>query len=151
MKEVQKGINERTFAVEMSCSLGPGDKMLPLTDIADAKTFDETTIDAESNQGKVLMIDFWATWCPPCQKPMKHNDDMLAKHPEWEGKVRIIGLSIDKEADKVMPHVEKHGYQRVEHFVRAASDCSQVYSVNGVPHIVLVDQNGIIQYKGHPA
>jgi len=81
--------------------------MKPLVGVADAKTFNETNIEHEGN---VIMLDFWATWCPPCQKPMKANDEMLKRHPEWAGKVRIIGVSIDQEQDKVMPHVEKHGY-----------------------------------------
>merc|ERR1711907_267186 len=55
------------------------------------------------NEGEVILLDFWATWCPPCQKPMAHNQEMLEKREkDWAGKVRIIGLSIDKEADAVV-------------------------------------------------
>lgn len=98
------------------------------------------------------MLDFWATWCPPCQKPMAHNQEMLEKREkDWAGKVRIIGLSIDKEADAVVKHVEAKGWNKVEHYHRADSNCSEVYSVQGVPHVMLIDQNGKIVFKGHPA
>lgn len=49
-----------------------------------------------------------------------------------------------------MPHVKKHGYERVEHYLRASSTCDDDYGVEGVPHVVLVDKKGIIQYIGHP-
>ena len=56
-----------------------------------------TTIKHEP--GQVILLDFWATWCPPCQKPMAHNQEMLEKHAalgDWKN-VRIIGLSRDQD------------------------------------------------------
>jgi len=98
------------------------------------------------------LIDFWATWCPPCQTPMQHNVDMLAKRgEEWKDKARIIGLSIDQTKDAVNKHVADKKWESVEHFHRSESDCSKVYSVNGVPHVMLVDKEGKIAFKGHPA
>lgn len=71
---------------------------------------------------------------------------------EWkDAKVRIIGLSIDQGRQAVLDHVNKEKWTSVEHFHRAKSDCSQVYGVRGVPHVMLVDQEGTIVFKGHPA
>ena len=54
----------------------------------------ETNI--EHVQGQVILYDFWATWCGPCQKPMAHNQEMLSHNKEtWGDRVRIIGLSLD--------------------------------------------------------
>ena len=53
-----------------------------------------------------MLIDFWATWCPPCQAPMAHNQEMLEHHAErWGDRVRIIGISIDKSPEAVVKHV----------------------------------------------
>jgi len=77
---------------------------------------------------------------------------MLEKRgADWAGKVRIIGLSIDNAAEAVVKHVEAKGWKAIEHYHRAGSDCSQVYGVNGVPHVMLIDTQGTIAFKGHPA
>jgi len=102
--------------------------------------------------GEVWLIDFWATWCPPCQKPMQHNEDMLTKRgAEWGDKVKIIGISIDQSADAVVKHVEAKDWKRPIHYHRAGSKCSDVYQVRGVPHVMLLDTTGKIVFKGHPA
>lgn len=100
-----------------------------------------------------MMIDFWATWCPPCQTPMQHNQDMLTENAEkWAGgKVKIIGLSIDKDAKTVKTHITNKGWTSPIHYHRAKSNCSEVYKVSGVPHVLIVDTKGKIVFKGHPA
>jgi thiol-disulfide isomerase/thioredoxin len=139
--KLRQGVSQRSCVCDVSCTLGVGTPMVPLVDVANAKSFDETTLE---HDGKVWLIDFWATWCPPCQAPMKHNDQMLEKHADWKDQVRILGISIDQESHKVMPHVEKFGYGRVEHYLKASSQCDKDYGVQGVPHVALVDKKGVI-------
>jgi len=111
-----------------------------------------TKVSIEHIPGKVMFIDFWATWCPPCQRPMQHNQDMLNEHgATWGENVQIIGLSIDKDAPTVVNHVNNKGWTSVKHYHRAGSDCSEVYGVRGVPHVMILDKEGKIAFKGHPA
>merc|ERR1712146_12977 len=77
---------------------------------------------------------------------------MLTKNAAvWGDKVKIIGISIDKTADAVVKHVEAKGWSLPVHYHRANSECSKTYQVNGVPHVMLLDTNGKIVFKGHPA
>jgi len=81
---------------------------------------------------------------------MQHNQDMLAKRKDWEGKVRIIGCSGDQSAAVVRAHVDKKGWTSVEHYWRGSSKCNEEFGVRGIPHVALIDTHGKIVFKGHP-
>ena len=80
--------------ISISSKVGAGDPYSTITDVMPIKG--EEKINLEHKEGEVWLVDFWATWCPPCQKPMAHNQEMLEKRAtDWGSNVRIIGISID--------------------------------------------------------
>jgi len=89
------------------------------------KVMTEGKTEVKHEEGQVLLLDFWATWCPPCQGPMAHNQEMLTKGgAEWGDKVRFIGLSIDNDAPTVKSHVESKGWDKVEHYHVRTEGCT---------------------------
>lgn len=104
-------------------------------------------------KGTVMLLDFWATWCPPCQKPMAHNQEMLTNNAsDWGSKVRIVGLSIDADTSTVKKHVEAKGWEKVEHYQCGEdSTVKKDFCVSGVPSVALVDSEGKIVFIGHPS
>ena len=76
-------------------------------------------------------------------------------HP---GKVRIVGISIESDKDKVLQRVESKGWNAVEHYIFMRKKfpgerhpCETSYSFSGIPHVFLIDKNGKINYFGHPS
>ena len=86
---------------------------------------------------------------------MAHNVQMIKNNPNWSGKVRIIGISIDQRESDLIKHVNSKGWASVEHYHKTAhsgkKDPMSQYEVQGVPHVLLVDKNGTVVFKGHPA
>ena len=151
IKEALKGINNDNYQLDISCKVGVGDNVADIENATKVSDSSECTI--KHNEGEVILYDLWATWCPPCQAPMAHNQEMLTKNKEkWEGKVRIIGLSIDNGVDVVKKHVDAKGWNAVEHYHVGNGKCkaSETYGSGGVPHVFLTDKNGKIVFMGHP-
>ena len=149
LAEAVKGADDAQVQIKMKRGVG-----CAMGDIANVSKLDGGETEVKHEAGQVILLDFWATWCPPCQAPMAHNQKMLEDNKEkWGDKVRLIGLSIDQTADKVKSHVEAKGWTAVEHYHVRNGKCEadKEFGVQGVPHVALVDTEGKIVFVGHPA
>jgi len=114
----------------------------------------EDNVNVEHKEGQVILLDFWATWCPPCQAPMAHNQEMLEKRgADWGENVRLIGLSIDQDKAKLVAHIDAKKWDKVEHYWsrNGTSTADKIYGVQGVPHCLLIDTHGKVVFVGHPS
>ena len=115
--------------------------------------FNFTTLEGENInldyfKGKVLMIDFWASWCGPCCKELPHVKELYEKYHK-QG-FEVLGISMDSKEDKWLAAIEKfklkwHNYSELKKWDNAFA---KKYFVRGIPYNVLIDQNGHIVAKG---
>jgi len=93
-------------------------------------------------KGKVVFLDFWATWCPPCQMSVP---ELIKLNKEYGGKnVEIVSLSVDDNARKVVEFVAAKGIEHRQLMV-ADSQIDRVYGVRGIPMFLVIDKEGMIQ------
>lgn len=113
------------------------------------KTIDGKTIstDTLSNDGKPIIIDFFATWCKPCNRELSAIAEVYEEWQEETG-VKLIAVSIDQaqNINKVKPLVDNHGWN-YEVLLDPNSDFKRALGIQMIPYTLIVDGNGKIVYK----
>ncbi len=102
------------------------------------------------DKNNILLIDFWATWCKFCQKPMQENVDLMKEHPELKEKhnIHIIGISSDEDQKEWINHIKNKEWQNIQHYNKA--NIHRLLQLRGIPFILIIGKDGIIKYSGHP-
>ena len=110
----------------------------------DGKQFNSADFD---NEGKPMIINFWATWCSPCKKELNNIAEL---YDDWvdETGVKLIAVSIDdaRSQSRVLPYVNGSAWD-YEVYIDENQDFKRAMGVNNVPHTFLVDGEGKIVYQ----
>jgi cytochrome c biogenesis protein CcmG/thiol:disulfide interchange protein DsbE len=119
---------------------------IPITTV---KKLDGTKVNTGTfqNNGKPMIISFWATWCKPCKKEL---DAVHENYEEWvkETGVKLIAISIDdvRSSSKVVTDVKSKGWA-FEVYLDENQDFKRAMNVNNIPHTFLVDGKGKIVWS----
>jgi thiol-disulfide isomerase/thioredoxin len=125
----------------VSCSLNAQEtKSRPLPSV-DLKTLDGKTVNTSTfnNDGKPIVISFWATWCKPCITELTNVAEV---YDDWKSEtgVKMIIISIDdaRNMTKVAPFVNGKGWD-YEVYLDANSDLKRELNINLIPHTFLLN------------
>lgn len=111
-------------------------------------TPDGDMLSLHSLRGKVVLIDFWASWCGPCRA---ENPNVVRMYNEYrERGFEILGVSLDRARDRWLQAIEQDGltWLHVSDLKGWQNEVAQRFSVSSIPHTILLDAEGRIIARG---
>lgn len=88
--------------------------------------------------GKVVFINFWASWCPPCMQEMPDINELRGMYPD----VVILEVNVSDEKSDALAFIEEAGYD--VHWIIDDGAISKLYPTSGIPYTLVLDKSGTI-------
>ncbi len=108
-------------------------------------SLDNQQLTLASLKGKVVLLNFWATWCPPCREEipsmMKLNKFMAGKP------FQMVCVSVDEGGKKAVEEFFKNSGFSLPAYTDPSGQVAKTYGITGVPETFVIDKNGVIVKK----
>ncbi len=105
-------------------------------------------LSLEKFKGKVVLLDFWATWCGPCMRDMPEVKRIWKKYSADQ--FIILGINMDTNERAMRAYLEKEGIEWPQYFDGLGwnNKVASLYDVHSIPHTILIDHEGIVRAVG---
>jgi thiol-disulfide isomerase/thioredoxin len=101
------------------------------------KNTDDAEVSLERYKGKVIYIDFWATWCSPCINEFKYLDQLKAKFAD--SNIVFLSISVDENKDRWKEFMQK--MDNVKHHGIVSRDQILDYNLAAIPRVIIIDKD----------
>lgn len=104
------------------------------------KTLEGEPVALDETRGKVVVLDFWATWCPPCREELPSVEKL---RQEFAGQVQFFGVN-DEDSGTVKDFLRKHAYE-LPVLMDGRRQVHRQYGVSAIPTMLIIDRQGVIR------
>jgi len=114
---------------------------------APALGFNLNNLDGENvalsdHLGKAVMVNFWATWCPPCRNEMPIIQNFAAAHPD---QLVVLAINAGEESPEVENFVNSHNLDAINFLMDPTNSIYDLYRLRGLPTSLFIDAEGLLQ------
>jgi len=107
-------------------------------------TLEGETVSNAALHGKVVLLDFWGTWCPPCRESVPMLVDIRKKY--LDRPFEMVGISSDDDQQAWKNFIAAHHMDWPE-YIDLSGQVRQAFSINGYPTFIVVDRDGVIRFR----
>ena len=105
---------------------------------------DGSAVDLSKLRGKVVLLDFWATWCPPCRA---ETPNVVAAFQKYHAQgLEVVGISLDQNKAALTAYIEANHMPWPQYFDGKgwSSDIGQRFGIDSIPAMWLIGKNGVV-------
>lgn len=109
------------------------------------ETLDGRRASLKEAQGAVLVLDFWATWCPPCVKALPIIKSTVESYADSEVKVHLVAMNLREDKRTIRAFLDQQKLQGINVGMDTTGAVAEKYLVTGIPQTVVIDPTGKVQ------
>jgi thiol-disulfide isomerase/thioredoxin len=110
------------------------------------------SFELSSIKHKMILLDFWASWCGPCRKENPNVVEVAEKYKSKSfinGKgLEVVSISLDKDREKWLSAINNDNLNWRHHGIDEAGEVAKLYGITSIPYSFLIDSNGNILAQG---
>lgn len=118
--------------------------LLLATSPVQAEIYDISELDLENYEGKVVYLDFWASWCKPCQRSFPWMNDLLSKYPAEN--FTVITVNLDAESEAMHRFLDRVPAD-FDIYHDPSGQIAEQFEIEGMPTSYLIDSSGKVVKK----
>jgi peroxiredoxin len=130
----------------------PSDSLPVLAPDFSLETLSGETVTLSSLRGKLIILDFWASWCKPCTRTLPGLEELAARLADRD--VVLLAVSLDRTEGAAREYAATHDLSANSVLYGSYDEAKvvkELYGVVGIPHTFLIDREGVIRFSGGPS
>ncbi len=109
------------------------------------RTLAETTVNLSDYRGRVVFLNFWATWCVPCERELPAFEAFMASQPE--GGATVLAVNLGETYDQVKAYLDEREISGIPVLLDVNYEVSDLYAIGPIPVTFVIDEAGIIRFS----
>lgn len=107
-------------------------------------TLEKQSISSAGLRGKVVLLDFWGTWCPPCRESVP---TLLAINKKYVNKpFQLVGISSDDDEEVWQNYIQAHRMTWAE-YIDLSGNVQKAFDVDSYPTYIVLDKDGVVRFR----